>query len=447
MKRFTFILFAFLLTAVLSAETQQQRLAVIPFASENMSKAETNILTRVFEASLVQTGIFEIIEQTQVDDILSAQEYSLSGCTDESCAIEIGKLLAAEQIILGDVSALGTKFIMVARIIDVTSGKNIKADMIEVENMDALSDGASTLAQLLAGVATGFRVDASPEKGSLLIASEPKNAEIFINGVKVGTTPELLEDVPYGKIFLEIQSGNLSASEVVTVSEPFYKISLTLQTGYGDLFIKTDQLDVTLLIDGKSLGKLDPSGYYEDIQSGRHRIELRSENRIWQDEILILKDEVLKIEPQFSDITVEPEDQTLVDASAETKDSAPVSEASLVESSLLLEKTSPGRFVFQGNEYRTKEIVPAIRENLVLPPDMITVLDEYESIKKKSWIGPTLIIVPALLGELILAADPSSEPRSAEMVFFAAGLATWITNGVKAGKRWNILADYINGNY
>jgi hypothetical protein len=33
--------------------------------------------------------------------ILDAQKRSLEGCTDESCAIEVGKLLAAELIVSG----------------------------------------------------------------------------------------------------------------------------------------------------------------------------------------------------------------------------------------------------------------------------------------------------------------------------------------------------------
>ncbi|MBN2049745.1 MAG: PEGA domain-containing protein, partial [Spirochaetales bacterium] len=377
MKKTIYLLCLLLITSFLFAESQKQRLAVISFDSENLSKAETNIITKVFEAALVKTKVFDIIEQTKIEDILTAQEFSLSGCTDETCAIEIGKLLAAEQIILGDVSALGNKIVMVARIIDVTSGKNLRAEMIEVEGIDAISDGAGSLAQLLAGVTTAFSATVSSEKGSLLIASEPKNADIFINGVIWGTTPELLENISYGKIFLEIKSGNLSASEVVTVSESFQKISLILETGHGDLFIKTDRLDVTLFIDGKNFGNLVPSGYYEGIESGKHFIELRSDGEAWQGEVIVLKDEVSKVEPQFSAIPgtahEEADNQTAI-TQAEPAES---SETGIEETSLLLEKTSPGRFLFQDIEYRGKEIVPALRETLALPLDIEAILTDY----------------------------------------------------------------------
>ena len=74
---------------------------------------------------MVNTGVFEVIEQSQAGNILDAQEYSLSGCTDEACAVEIGKLLAAENIVLGSVSKLGKKIIVTAKIIDVSTGQTV----------------------------------------------------------------------------------------------------------------------------------------------------------------------------------------------------------------------------------------------------------------------------------------------------------------------------------
>ena len=49
---------------------------------------------------------------TDVEEILEAQAFSLSGCTDDSCAVEIGELLSAEKIVLGSIEGLGTSMVL-----------------------------------------------------------------------------------------------------------------------------------------------------------------------------------------------------------------------------------------------------------------------------------------------------------------------------------------------
>ena len=98
------------------------RTAVIPFNAVGVAAIESITASNLFETALVQTESFLIIEQNQIAEILEAQSFILSGCTDESCAIEIGKLLAAEQIILGSFSKVGSSYIINTKIIDVTLG-------------------------------------------------------------------------------------------------------------------------------------------------------------------------------------------------------------------------------------------------------------------------------------------------------------------------------------
>jgi TolB-like protein len=106
---------------------EKPRIAVIPFNHISVSKADADVVTGLFETGLVKTETYNVIEQNQIKEILSAQEQSMSDCTDEQCAMEFGKLLAAEQIVLGTLSSVGGTYILNAKIIDVTTGRNIKA--------------------------------------------------------------------------------------------------------------------------------------------------------------------------------------------------------------------------------------------------------------------------------------------------------------------------------
>ena len=113
------ILFIVICVIIVYSE-EKPRTAVIPFNGVGVSETEAVTASSLFETALVQTDAFLVIEQNQMKEILEAQAFTLSGCTDESCAVEIGKLLAAEQIVLGSFSSLGTGYILNAKIIDVT---------------------------------------------------------------------------------------------------------------------------------------------------------------------------------------------------------------------------------------------------------------------------------------------------------------------------------------
>ncbi len=93
-----------------------------------------------------------MIEQSQIDAILQAQEYSISECTDEQCAIQFGQLLSAEQIVLATLSLVGGKYILTGKIIDVAKGINIRADKVDAESLAGMTEAAELLAYKLTGL-------------------------------------------------------------------------------------------------------------------------------------------------------------------------------------------------------------------------------------------------------------------------------------------------------
>jgi len=211
-----------------------------------VSEAEAQILTNLFEAAVVNTRAFEVIEQSQADNILEAQEYSLGGCTDETCAVEIGKLLAAENIILGTVSKLGAKFIVTAKIIDVTSGKNIRADSVEGMAIGDMSEQVNVLALLLAdipaasgGGQTGAGTARTGILGELFISTVPEGALILINGVEKGTSPALVSGLIPGVVVGSLRETKINGRGEARLPEDKYNVIVsgeyykTLKTGFS----------------------------------------------------------------------------------------------------------------------------------------------------------------------------------------------------------------------
>ena len=133
------LVFLFLTAVLLPAQTQEKPLiTVLPFSAVEVSPSVSLIISQLFETNLVNTGAFEVLSQNERDQILAAQSDSLQGCSDEACAIEIGRLLSAEQLIMGTVAALGTKYIITAKIIDVTTSRTLGAENISAASVEEL---------------------------------------------------------------------------------------------------------------------------------------------------------------------------------------------------------------------------------------------------------------------------------------------------------------------
>ena len=282
LKKILLFIFLCFLLDIAYAE-QIPRIAILQFNPIGVSESDSQVLTNLFEAAIVNTGVFEVIEQNKADQILEAQAYSLSSCTDESCAVEIGELLSAENIIIGSVSKLGGVFIVTAKIIDVTSGKNIRADSVEGEKIEEMTKQVGILADKLAGRSNGQTLTVVEGTGEIFVHTEPADAEIFINGLSRGQSPLLIKSLPAGTLLLEAQKGTLYASSEITVSlDELSEITLTLDAAPGRLFIQTDDPSLRIIIDGKNAGTAG-SGLFKDIVPGTHELVMENNERYYKE--------------------------------------------------------------------------------------------------------------------------------------------------------------------
>ncbi len=236
-KLLTVLIFTFVLILSSFSEQLKPRIAVLPFNPIGVSKNDALVVTGLFETGLVKTESFNVIKQQQVNEILAAQAFTLTGCTDDACAIEFGKLLAAEQIVLGDLSSIGGKYILNVKIIDVELGKNIKADSVETSKLSEMTGAAELLAFKLAGLiySEGENVQIADERvrtpsfleeaakyGSIKV-SVVEAGTVYIDGVRMGelsaNRSATMSDITTGSHQLEIRYGSNTERKTITVSE------------------------------------------------------------------------------------------------------------------------------------------------------------------------------------------------------------------------------------
>jgi TolB-like protein len=128
---------------------KKPRIAVLPLKAVDVSAAVVQSVTSLIETALVRTKAYTVVSTTDRDQVLKAQETALAGCDDEACAIQIGRLLAAQHIVVGNVSTLGKKFIINARIIDISTSQIVGAESVSAMNVEDLEDACTKLTQAL----------------------------------------------------------------------------------------------------------------------------------------------------------------------------------------------------------------------------------------------------------------------------------------------------------
>ena len=294
-KFFSFIMLVVFCTSAFSQDSAP-RVAVLPFNHINVSESEALVITGLFETALVKTEAFNVIEQTQVGQILDAQKFSLTGCTDESCAVEVGKLLSAEQILIGTLSALDGKFILIAKVIDVTTGRNVKADTVRTDSLSDMSEDVELLAFKLAGLTMtgdgGVRIVKS--FGELYVETDPEGADIFVNGALKGQSPNLIQRTPLGSVTVECRLDELYGSEEIEIQEGMNKVSLKLSVVYGNIFVSGGKKDQKVHLDGKVWGDLG-GGLIEDVPLGLHEILLINDNEYWKGAVEVAEAETARV--------------------------------------------------------------------------------------------------------------------------------------------------------
>lgn len=153
----------------LSAQAQetQPRVTVLPFEGTGFTKADAQALTLFFETALQNTGRCQIIEQTEANKILKTHEYVLKDFNDPSKAIEIGKLLPANHIVVGTFGNLGGKRYVNVKLIDLKTGAIVGARNATATTLDALTSSFGEMAGQMMGappaaVRPPERIETSP---------------------------------------------------------------------------------------------------------------------------------------------------------------------------------------------------------------------------------------------------------------------------------------------
>ena len=118
MKAFVFLLFTLVLCGTVFAQENLPVIASLDFELNGVSESEAVIILDFITADLAESGKYRIIDRSQRENIMSEIALSMSGCTDLSCQLEIGKMLSADQLLVGSIGHVGDRNIINLKIRD-----------------------------------------------------------------------------------------------------------------------------------------------------------------------------------------------------------------------------------------------------------------------------------------------------------------------------------------
>ncbi|MEW6040075.1 MAG: CsgG/HfaB family protein, partial [Elusimicrobiota bacterium] len=128
---------------------QKMNLAIADFQAKNVSAADASIVADFLRTELVNIGYFNVIEKANMDKILAEAAFQQTGCTTSECAVQMGKLLNVQKMVVGSLSKLMDTYYITVNLVDVETGKIIKSHDQDAMSAKELKNACAILAQKL----------------------------------------------------------------------------------------------------------------------------------------------------------------------------------------------------------------------------------------------------------------------------------------------------------
>jgi len=108
--------------------------AVADFMGKNVSQADASIVTDFLRTELVNSKLYKVMDRSNMETVLAEQKFQNSGCTEQECAVEMGKLLNVRRMYVGSLSKLLDSYYVTVNVVDVSTG-----EIVASYNSDAVS--------------------------------------------------------------------------------------------------------------------------------------------------------------------------------------------------------------------------------------------------------------------------------------------------------------------
>ena len=103
------------------------------------------MIQEAMSTEFLQLGLYRVIDNEQVDRLLSEISFSLDGVSEENTKLEIGRLVSAEAIIFVNLGEIGDKVNVDCKLVDVETGLLIAAARETYPDFESVLDNLGSL--------------------------------------------------------------------------------------------------------------------------------------------------------------------------------------------------------------------------------------------------------------------------------------------------------------
>ena len=118
--------------------------AFLGFTTDNGNSLMERYVTDALTEAVFNTGSVRIIERSDIERILTEQQFQSSGLVDESAAARIGAIAGVDYVCYGTIKENGSGLTVTARVVDVESGEICAMSRAAVTKDDYLTSVSGT---------------------------------------------------------------------------------------------------------------------------------------------------------------------------------------------------------------------------------------------------------------------------------------------------------------
>ncbi len=250
---------------VLLIGQEKKTLAILDLDAIGVSAQEAQVLTNRLRSNLVNLGVYQVIDRGLMEQILLEQDFQMTGCTSNECAVEVGRLLGAQLMLAGSIGKIGFLFSMELRIIDVQTGGIIRSVSQDIEGdiSKVLTEGIPEAAQKIVAAEESppsrpsppAEVPAPIKTGILNITSTPE-ALLIIDGQEMGITPLASLELSVGSHMITLRQAGYETldTSLVVVANRLAFLQVDLKPTFGLVSILSNPPGATVRIEGGIVG-------------------------------------------------------------------------------------------------------------------------------------------------------------------------------------------------
>ncbi len=136
-------------------------LAIMDFDAVNISANDARMASELVRHEFVKGGTFKVIEKKNMEKILAEQAFQQTGCTDQQCAVKVGRIMNAELVAVGTFGRLGDEMYLLLRLVNVETGEIIFSGRTQGKTVEEMNINSAQLRYQIRGK---FRLVPSPPK-------------------------------------------------------------------------------------------------------------------------------------------------------------------------------------------------------------------------------------------------------------------------------------------